>query len=284
MALPPLQPVPQAPNWPSASSTWTEEDGALHPDWLLPDWAAPHARAFMTTRAGGQSSGMYDSCNVGTYVQDDPAVVALNRQRVAAAAGGSPIFLQQVHGAEVLHLSTAHLSGGAALRADAAISTDPRLACAIQVADCLPVLFAAPGAVGAAHAGWRGLAAGVLERTAAALCAASGCAESALQVWLGPCIGPAAFEVGADVLQALGLPVVRHDQPLCRFQVNEQGQDRWRLDLAGLARLRLQAVGVKHISGGHWCTYSQPSRFFSFRRSPPSGRMAAVVRLLGSQG
>ena len=253
-----------------------------HPDWLIPDWAAPGIQAFMTTRAGGVSAGPLASLNLGVAVQDLPEAVAENRRRVAAALGAAPVFLRQVHGAEVLRLRPEHLHAAAALPpADAAISTDPGLACAVQVADCLPVLFAGPGGVGAAHAGWRGLAGGVLERTVAALCEACGCAPAELRAWLGACIGPQAFEVGADVLAAFGAPAQAQDQAFFRYQPNAQGQPRWRADLAGLAAARLRALGLRHISGGGWCTVSQPSRFFSFRREPPSGRMAAVIRLLG---
>lgn len=274
---PPLIPFPADPLPP----------GAPHPDWLLPDWpAASHVSAFMTTRAGGVSRGDLASLNLGVAVQDDPAAVAGNRRRVARAIGATPVFLAQVHGADVLHLQPDHLLPGAVLpRADASISTHPHIACAVQVADCLPVLFAAPGAVGGAHAGWRGLAGGVLENTVRALCEAARCEPAQVQAWLGACIGPQAFEVGADVLQAFGVPASAQDQPLFRHQPNEAGEPRWRADLAGLARQRLQALGLGGVHGGHWCTFSDASRFFSFRRERfdgrRSGRMAAVIRLRG---
>jgi YfiH family protein len=143
------------------------------------------------------------------------------------------------------------------------------------VADCLPVLFAAPGArgVAAAHAGWRGLAAGVLEGTLAALCEATGSAPQDVQVWLGACIGPRQFEVGADVLQAFDVDPARADSP--RFTPYRPG--KWLADLPGLARDRLQAAGARRISGGRWCTVEDRSRFFSFRRDGRTGRMAAAV-------
>ena len=146
-----------------------------------------------------------------------------------------------------------------------------------MVADCLPVLFAAPGArgVGAAHAGWRGLAAGVLEATVQALCDAAGCAPQELSAWLGPCIGPRQFEVGADVLDAFGPAADRHFQ----LRPRADGAPRWLADLPALARDRLQAAGVARISGGAWCTVEEPSRFFSFRRDRVTGRMAAAVWL-----
>lgn len=254
---------------------------APHPDWLRPDWDAPHCEAFMTTRAGGVSRGPYESLNLGTAVHDEPALVDENRARVATALGATPVFLPQVHGVQVLQLQARHALPGARVpKADAAISLDPQLAVAIQVADCLPVLFAAPRAVGGAHAGWRGLAGGVLERTVAALCETSGCAPQDIQAWLGACIGPSAFEVGAEVPAAFGAALEPGQQaPHFAYQPNAAGEPRWRADLAGLARERLRAAGLTRISGGHWCTVSEPSRFFSYRRERLCGRMAAVIRL-----
>lgn len=264
---------------------------APHPDWLRPDWQVPWAEAFMTTRAGGVSGLGGDaaqaglaSLNLGRSVGDDPAHVAENRRRVAAAIGAAPVFLRQVHGTTVLRLRPEHaLPDADPEPADASISTDPALACAVMVADCLPVLFAGPGVVGAAHAGWRGLAGGVLEQTVAAMRDATGCEADAIQAWMGACIGPAQFEVGADVLAAFGVEAWTRDQPLFRFQPNALGEPRWRADLYGLARRRLEAQGLGGVSGGGWCTLSEPSRFFSFRHERVdglrSGRMAAVIRL-----
>jgi YfiH family protein len=152
------------------------------------------------------------------------------------------------------------------------------VACVVQVADCLPVLMAAANgrAVGAAHAGWRGLAAGVLERTAEAVARAAGCEPSALACWLGPCIGPRQFEVGADVLQAFGA-----DRRFFTPRPRPDGQSRWLADLPGLARQRLLALGLHQVAGGHWCTVETPSDFFSFRRDGVTGRMAAAVWLRG---
>lgn len=275
-----------------SEGTRVQPHPGLHADWLRPDWDAPGVDAFMTTRAGGVSGGVdapadqrgLASLNLGRSVGDLPANVVENRRRVAAAIGGTPVFLKQVHGTTVLRLCRAHaLPQADPEPADAAISTDPALACAVMVADCLPVLFAGPGVVGAAHAGWRGLAGGVLENTVAAMREATGCAAADLRAWMGACIGPERFEVGADVLQAFGAEPVMRDQPLFRFQPNEQGEPRWRADLYGLARRRLEALGVGAVSGGGWCTRGEPSRFFSFRHERVdglrSGRMAAVVRL-----
>ncbi|MDT9001503.1 peptidoglycan editing factor PgeF [Paucibacter sp. APW11] len=251
------------------------------PDWLRPDWAASHCEAFMTTRAGGVSRGPYASMNVGSAVHDEPALVAENRERVAQALGAPLVFLNQVHGAAVLRLKPEQaLPGAKSYKADAAVSSDPRVGVAIQVADCLPVLFAAPRAVGGAHAGWRGLAGGVLENSIAALCEASDCQPRDIQAWLGACIGAEAFEVGAEVLQAFGRePVPGQDADAFAYRPNTAGEPRWRGDLLRLARQHLHEAGVSRISGGHWCTVSEPSRFFSYRRERLSGRMVAAIRL-----
>ncbi|WP_411910553.1 peptidoglycan editing factor PgeF [Paucibacter sp. DJ1R-11] len=256
---------------------------ALHRDWLQPDWQLPAAwpriRAFMTTRAGGCSEGLFASMNVGAAVGDEPARVQANRSQVAEALGAPLVFLKQVHGAEVQRLSSDLLAASAPPVADASVAATPGLGCAIQVADCLPVLFAAPGAVAGAHAGWRGLAGGVLENTVAALCAAAGCAPGELRAWLGPCIGPQQFEVGAEVLAAFGRSAAQPG-PEFVYRANAAGEARWLADLPALARLRLRAAGLSHFSGGHWCTLSEPSRFFSYRHDARTGRMVAVIGLV----
>lgn len=263
-------------------------EGNLTPDadWLRPAWGRPEpgVRAFMTTRAGGVSAGpggCYASMNVGTAVQDEPVAVAENRARVASALGAKPIFLRQVHGSEVVLLNAAHADAGAEPpQADASVSITPGLGVAIQVADCLPVLFAAPGGVAGAHAGWRGLAGGVLENTVAALCQAAGCRPDQIQAWLGACIGSEAFEVGHEVLEAFGVAPQPVSSEFFRFRPNAEAQPRWRADLAGLARQRLLALGldgVSGISGGGWCTVSDGSRFFSYRRARVCGRMVAAI-------
>ncbi len=261
----------------------------LLPDAIRPDWPAPAGIvALMSTRAGGSSVAPFDSLNLrppalGGEAQDVPDAVLENQRRFAGALGLQPVWLQQVHGADVLRLGAGHLQRGAALpRADASICTEPGIACTVLVADCLPVLLCSRDgrAVGAAHAGWRGLAGGVLDNTVAALCEAVSCGPDQLLAWLGPCIGPAAFEVGADVLQAFGAdPAVldKADAALFRFSPRADGSPRWRADLAGLARRRLAALGVAAVGGDHWCTVDQPSRFFSFRRAPRTGRMAAAI-------
>jgi polyphenol oxidase len=239
---------------------------------LRPDAAWPGVGRAMTTRHGGASLAPFDSLNLGARVGDDPAAVAENRRRVAAACGATPVYLAQVHGRAVIRLSAADAEAGAPEhQADASITTEPGIACAVQVADCLPVLFAAPGgrAVGAAHAGWRGLAGGVLEATLAALCEAAGCEPTEVSAWLGASIGPANFEVGADVLEAFGGAGARF--------VARATPGKWLADLPGLAIDRLRAAGVTQVSGGTWCTVADSSRFFSYRRDRVTGRMAALV-------
>jgi YfiH family protein len=247
----------------------------MHPDWLQAGWQQPGVGGFMTTRAGGCSVSPWDELNLGTAVGDDPRHVAHNRATFARAmAGAAPVFLKQVHGTRVVRLERG-LVGEPPPEADASISTDPGLACVVQVADCLPVLLAAPGGVGAAHAGWRGLAGGVVEATVKALCEAAGCTPAQVECWLGACIGPEAFEVGADVLEGFGVQPADADPQ--RFKPLRPG--KWLANLPLLARDRLAAAGVTRVSGGVWCTLQDRSRFFSFRRDGITGRMAAAVWL-----
>ena len=240
----------------------------LPADWLLPDWQAPGVGALMTSRNGGVSLAPFESMNLRLEVGDDPLAVAANRELLATAIGARPVWLDQVHAATVLRLREGIASGAPA---DASIATEPGLVCAVQVADCLPVLFVADGAraVGAAHAGWRGLAGGVVEATLAALCEAADCKPAQVQAWLGACIGPASFEVGTDVLAAFSAARPERFVP--------QVPGKWLADLPGLARDRLAAAGVERVSGGRWCTFAQTSRFFSYRRNRITGRMAAAV-------
>lgn len=243
--------------------------------WLSPDWPdLPGVRALMSTRRSGEPGLDFDLAAGACGFTE-------SHEALARAIGAQPRWLRQVHGAEVVLLAGGH--GAPAPGADAAVTSTPGLACVVRVADCLPVLMAADNglAVAAAHAGWRGLAAGVLENTVQALCAQAGCTPPAVRAWLGPCIGPRAFEVGPDVLQVFGRDPDRTDDALFRRADRVDGSLRWRADLAGLATERLQALGLVRIDGGAWCTVEDASAFFSFRRDRSTGRMAAAIARIG---
>ncbi len=247
-------------------------------DALTPDWrAAASVGALMTSRSGGISGGPWQSLNLGVSVGDVAEHVAENRRRFEAAIGVPAVYLRQVHGTRVVRLRGADAGLARDEPADAAITTEPGIACTVQAADCLPVLFAAPHGrgVGAAHAGWRGLAGGVLEAAVAGLCEAASCRPNELLAWLGPCIGPRQFEVDTDVVEAFDRAQYFVPRP------RADGSMRWLADLPGLARERLRAAGLTQITGGQWCTVEEPSRFFSFRRDGLTGRMAAAVWLRG---
>lgn len=258
----------------------------MHPDWLRPALALPGVEAVMTTRAGGGSVAPWRSMNLGTAVGDDPQQVARNRALLKEATGADLVFLKQVHGTRVVRLTREHVNAPV-MEADACVTTEAGLACLVQVADCLPVLMAAPGGVAAAHAGWRGLAGGVIEATVCDLCKATGCEPAQVVCWLGACIGPDAFEVGVDVLEGFGVQIAGADPT--RFKPLRPG--KWLANLPQLARDRLAAAGVTQVSGGEWCTVQDRvdghavdrgqvddrSRFFSFRRDRITGRMAAAI-------
>ena len=236
----------------------------LRPEWPVP----PTVRAAFTLRQGGVSRVPYDSLNVGARVGDEPAAVAENRRRlrVQLHLPSEPAWIEQVHGIGVLDLDGSAVT----VAADAVFTRRTGAICAVQVADCLPVLMSARdgSAVAAAHAGWRGLAAGVLEATVKKL----GVEPRQLIAWLGPAIGQGHFEVGGEVRQAF----LAHDGGAAgAFAPNAAG--RWQCDLAALARRRLAALGVGAIFGGDWCTYADASRFFSYRRDGRCGRMAALI-------
>ncbi|GAC1533854.1 MAG: peptidoglycan editing factor PgeF [Ramlibacter sp.] len=251
---------------------------ALPSDWIEPVWpAAGSVRAACSVRSGGVSSGPYASLNLGQHVRDDPALVARNRRHFAAALAARPVFLNQVHGRGVIRLEQDSLDG---VDADACWTTQRAIACTIMVADCLPVLLAdAQGrAVGAAHCGWRGLAGGVLESLWTAMRSGVDGGGAGAVAWLGPCIGPDAFEVGLEVRDAF----VATD-PGAAACFRPLPQDKLLGDLPALARRRLQALGVASIGGNDgstpWCTVANPSRFFSHRRDRLSGRFAAACWL-----
>ena len=248
---------------------------------LVVDWPAPAGvQALHTTRDGGVSATPYDSLNLGDHVGDAMSAVQANRQRLAQALAAEPVFLRQVHGDEVVELSTAARQPTDTV-ADACVTSARGLACTILVADCLPVLFTdrAGRAVAAAHAGWRGLAGGVLEQTVVALRAVlrrEGAPDDALLAWLGPCIGPQAFEVGPEVKA----PFEAQDAAAAAL-FQPHGPGKWLADLPALARARLRALGIASLhgndSGDDWCTVANASRFFSHRRDRVSGRMAACI-------
>ncbi len=243
-------------------------------DWIVPAWPAPRGvRALCTTRAGGVSLPPYDRCNLGVHVGDVHSDVTANRARLRDVLGVRPVFLDQVHGVEAILLDEATPDG---TRADACIATRPDIACTVMVADCLPVLFASGCGthVAAAHAGWRGLAAGVLERTLAGMTTNDGLRPIA---WLGPCVGPRAFEVGDEVRAAFE----SQDAASADCFRSTGATGKWWADLPMLARRRLRSAGVRSIHGNDgddaWCTVRNPSRFFSHRRDRVTGRFAACV-------
>lgn len=263
--------------------------------------------ALMSARGGGISQGPHALCNLGDHVQDDPQAVSHNRAVLARQMQARPIWMTQVHGNRVIQLSHADLPPASAdgaptpalqPQADGAITTEPGLGCTVMVADCLPVLLAAPEGrgVGALHAGWRGLAGagamggkGIVHTGVEALCEAASCEPADLLAWLGPCIGPAHFEVGADVLIGFGVdPHADARATHARFRMRQQpdamapstqAEPKWLADLPGLAGDLLRTLGVQQILGGTWCTVSDASRFFSFRRDRATGRQAASICL-----
>ena len=241
---------------------------------LRPAWPVPSGVcAAFTLRTGGVSAPPFDTLNVGATVGDLRERVDENRARVHAALSlpHEPRWLEQVHGTDVVEIR--HADPASTPRADAVIAREPGAVAVIQVADCLPVLLAAAdgSCVAAAHAGWRGLAAGVLEATVERL----GTDPARLLAWLGPAIGPGHFEVGAEVRDAF----LAHD-PAAAVAFRANARQRWQCDLLALARQRLQQAGVRQVFGGEWCTYADRGRFFSYRRDGQCGRMAALVWLL----
>jgi YfiH family protein len=231
------------------------------------DWPAPASiHTLSTTRDGGVSAAPYDSLNLGDHVGDAPDDVMTNRARLRTFLPAEPCWLTQVHGTQVVDAGTAH----AGMRADASITRLPGRVCAVLTADCLPVLFCnrAGDRVGAAHAGWRGLLGGVLEATLDAL----DCPPDSVLAWLGPAIGPQAFEVGDEVRQAFTA-----DLPASAAAFTADRPGKWCADLYALARLRLARAGVNAVYGGGFCTVRESQRFFSYRRDGVTGRMASLI-------
>ena len=257
---------------------------------LRPDWPVDAvAGAFMTTRHGGFSSGCYGAgpapaaahpVRAGDHVGDDAALVARNRAAVVALLPAEPLWLEQVHGVTVVDADAqpprSASPDAAAVTADAAVSSQAARPLVIMTADCLPVLFvdAQAGVIGAAHAGWRGLAAGVLENTVAAM-QGKGAQTPRIHVWLGAAIGPQAFETGAEVRDAFA---AIHAADAAAFQPVATRPGKWMGNLYQLARWRLQRIGVEQVGGGPWCTV-QDRRFYSYRRDGVTGRMGSFIWL-----
>lgn len=241
------------------------------PDWIVPDWPAiPGVRAVTTTRQGGVSRGRHAGMNPADHVDDDPGAVVENRQRLGRVLKlpAEPVWLQQVHGTAVIDAA----ASVAVPVADAAYSCEAGVVCVVLTADCLPVLLTdmAGSCVAAAHAGWRGLEAGVVEQAVAALDRPAG----QLQAWLGPAIGPGAFQVGSEVRDAF----LRHD-PAAAAAFRKAADGTWYADIYRLARQRLAESGVTAVYGGGLCTFTDSDRFYSYRRDGVTGRMASLIWL-----
>ena len=258
----------------------------MDPGLITPEWpdAPANVGALASTRRGGASTGPYDDgaggggLNLGLHVGDDPETVQQNRAAVRALLPGAPAWISQVHGVAVVDAAGVGL-GQPVRVADASIATRPGVVCAVLTADCLPVLFAdlAGTVVGAAHAGWRGLAAGVLGETVAAM-RAVGAGE--ITAWLGPAIGPTQFEVGADVLESfLANAGAETAQVRAAFAPFEGRPGKYLADMNALARLMLARDGVTKVWGGDHCTASERNRFYSYRRDGVTGRQASLIWL-----
>jgi YfiH family protein len=237
-------------------------------EWIIPDWPAPLCvKACVTTRCGGVSQAPFDSFNLGDHVDDDPDAVATNRQRLQQVLGCEPAWMSQVHSSTVVQADPQGCP-----TADASWTGVEGVACTVLTADCLPVLFCdlAGTRIAAAHAGWRGLVAGILEATVADM----EMPGAQLMAWLGPAIGPEAFEVGAEVRDAF---VSQHATAAEAFSLSHNA-GRHMADIYQLARIRLAACGVSAVFGGGFCTVSDP-RFYSYRRAARTGRFASLVWL-----
>jgi YfiH family protein len=241
----------------------------LPAQWLVPDWPAPpRVRAFVTTRAGGVSTGDYESMNLGSSSGDEAANVARNRAILREHLPSTPRWMKQVHGTSVADVDT--LGEADVATADAAMAARPGRVAVVLTADCMPLFLCDEGGakVAVAHAGWRGMAAGVIENTVRAM----GGDASRLVAWMGPAIGPKAFEVGPEVREAFVAVDPAADGA---FTAHKPG--KYLADLYGLARQRLARAGVERVGGGGFCTFSEADRFFSYRRRQASGRMGAFI-------
>jgi len=239
----------------------------IHESWIVPDWdAPPSVKALVTTRHGGVSHAPFDSLNLGDHVNDDPHAVAQNRAILRQLLPSEPMWLKQVHGIRVANADQIVDN----LEADASVAHAKNSVCAVMTADCLPVLLCndAGTVVGAAHAGWRGLVSGVIERSVEAMAVP----PASVMAYLGPAIGPQAFEVGDEVRQVF----MAHD-PAAQLAFLPRGPGKWLADIYLLARQRLNALGVTRVYGGDFCTFTDNDRFFSYRRDGATGRMAALI-------
>lgn len=235
---------------------------------ITPDWPAPaNVKALQTTRQGGVSMGIYASLNLGEHVKDNPQHVAANRQLLSAYLPSEPVWLNQVHGVRVIDAALSSCLESA----DASVATRKQVVCVTMTADCLPVLLCdhAGTVVAAVHAGWRSLCDGVIEATVAAMPVPA----DQLMAWLGPAIGPEAFEVGSEVRAQF---MAKDEQAESAFKAKG---DKWLGDLYTIARQRLQRLGVTQVYGGGHCTFSEPETFFSFRRDGDTGRMGSFIWL-----
>lgn len=242
---------------------------SLHDHLIIPNWPAPpNVRALQTTRIGGFSRVPYDSLNLGSHVNDAPLDVARNRMLLNTLMPSEPVWLEQVHGILVANADSASCLP----RADACIATHRSAVCVVMTADCLPVLLCdRQGAVvGAVHAGWKGLAAGVIETAVHAM----NVPTKNLMAWLGPAISQEAFEVGAEVREVF---IEADSRAESTFVAGQSG--KWLADIYALARLRLNALGVRNIYGGDYCTYKDAKNFFSYRRDGVTGRMGTFIWL-----
>ena len=254
---------------------------------IRPDWPAPPVvRALITTRHDGVSAAPFDSFNLGTHVGDDPGAVQSNRMRLRQHVPAEPRWMEQVHGVQCLHLGSAApspASQSALPQGDAAVTRDAGVVCAVLSADCLPVLLCAcdGSAVGVAHAGWRGLAGGVIESALQGL-SALGTPATQVMAWLGPAISGARFEVGAEVRAAFLDHASDDAGAFVQHQTDGQkrsGGEKYLANLYALARARLRRAGVSRVYGGGFCTYLDRARFFSYRRDGRTGRMASLIWL-----
>lgn len=252
-------------------------------EWLTPNWpAANNIRALTTLRCGGYSRGAYQGLNLAAHVGDEPEAVQANRKLLSSTLNlpAEPLWLTQVHGTGVvLHPGAMNVPDLSPVEADASVSFGINEVCAVLTADCLPILLCDEEGtrISAIHAGWRGLAAGVVEAAVERL----SCPADHLMAWLGPGIGPLAFEVGEEVVDIFTNPLDPRCPPLSMTAFKKTGPTTWQADLYLLASIRLQALGIVRIFGGEHCTYSDPERFYSARRSSKqstlTGRMATLI-------